>query len=139
MLASEFFCCPGLWNKGLSLFSKNIIFKQFQVHSKIKRRVWKFPGFPGGLVVESPPANAGDIRDEGLIPGQGRSPGGGNGNPSQYSCLENPMDRGPDGYSPQSHRELDAMTEHTQQGTEQVIKKLFPLGDYMQKKYETPL
>ena len=46
------------------------------------------------LVVKNPPANAGDIRDAGLIPGLGRSPGGGNGNPLQYSCLENPMDRG---------------------------------------------
>ena len=41
------------------------------------------------------PANAGDARDEGSVPGLGRSPGGGNGNPPQYSCLENPMDRGP--------------------------------------------
>ena len=40
------------------------------------------------------PANAGDIRDAGLIPELGRSPGGGHGNPLQYSCLENPMDRG---------------------------------------------
>ena len=40
------------------------------------------------------PANAGDIRDMGLTPGSGRSPGGGHGNPLQYSCLENPMDRG---------------------------------------------
>ena len=40
------------------------------------------------------PANAGDIRDEGLIPGSGRFPGGGHGNPLPYSCLENPMDRG---------------------------------------------
>ena len=40
------------------------------------------------------PANAGDIRDASLIPGSGRSLGGGNGNPLQYSCLENPMDRG---------------------------------------------
>ena len=39
-------------------------------------------------------ANAGDVRDAGLIPGLGRSPGEGNGNPLQYSCLENPMDRG---------------------------------------------
>ena len=46
------------------------------------------------LVVENPPANAGDIRDMGLIPGSGRSPGGGYGNPLQYSCLENLMDRG---------------------------------------------
>ena len=45
------------------------------------------------LLVENPPANAGDIRDPGLIPGLGRSPGEGNGNPLQYSCLENPMDR----------------------------------------------
>ena len=40
------------------------------------------------------PANAGDVRDTGSIPGLGRSPGGGHGNPLQYSCLENPMDRG---------------------------------------------
>ena len=39
-------------------------------------------------------ANAGDVRDVGLIPGSGRCPGGGNGSPLQYSCLENPMDRG---------------------------------------------
>ena len=44
-------------------------------------------------MVKNPPANAGDIRDSGLIPGSGRSPGGGNGNPHQYSCLENLMDR----------------------------------------------
>ena len=43
------------------------------------------------LVVKNPPANAGDM---GLIPGLGRSPGGGHGNPLQYSCLENPMDKG---------------------------------------------
>ena len=46
------------------------------------------------LVVKSLPVNAGDIRDMGLIPGLGRSPGEGHGNPLQYSCLENPMDRG---------------------------------------------
>ena len=46
------------------------------------------------LVVKNPPANAGDVRDTGLIPGWGRSPGGGNGSPLQSSCLENPMDRG---------------------------------------------
>ena len=45
------------------------------------------------LVVKKPPANAGDTRDAGLIPGSGRSPGEGNGNPLQYSCLENLMDR----------------------------------------------
>ena len=46
------------------------------------------------LVVKNPPANAGDARDVGLMPGSGRSPGVGNGNPFQYSCLENLMDRG---------------------------------------------
>ena len=45
-------------------------------------------------VVKSLPGNAGDIRDVGLIPGSGRSPGGGTDNPLQYSCLENPTDRG---------------------------------------------
>ena len=45
------------------------------------------------LVVENPPANAGDIRDMGSIPGSGGSPGGGHSNPLQYSYLENPMDR----------------------------------------------
>ena len=49
---------------------------------------------PGGAVVKNTPPNAGDIRDSGSIPGLGRSPGVGNGNPLQYSCLENPMDRG---------------------------------------------
>ena len=48
-------------------------------------------GFLGGSVVKNPPANAGDT---GSIPGLGRSPGEGNGNTLQYSCLENPMDRG---------------------------------------------
>ena len=46
------------------------------------------------LVIKNLPANAGDLRDAGLTPGLGRSPGGGHGNPLQYSCLENPMDRG---------------------------------------------
>ena len=45
------------------------------------------------LVVKNLPANAGDIREAGSIPALGRSPGGGQGNPLQYSCLENPMDR----------------------------------------------
>ena len=46
------------------------------------------------LVVKSLPANAGDVRDAGLIPGSGGSPGGRHGNPFQYSCMEKPMDRG---------------------------------------------
>ena len=46
------------------------------------------------LVIQNPPADAGDIKDMGSIPESGRSPGGGHGNPLQYSCLKNPMDRG---------------------------------------------
>ena len=46
------------------------------------------------LVVNKPLASEGDIRDVDSIPGSGRSPGGGHSNPHQYSCLENPMDRG---------------------------------------------
>ena len=53
-------------------------------------------GFPGGLAgKKNPPADAGDQRDAGWIPGSGSSPGEGNGNLLQYSCLENPMNRGP--------------------------------------------
>ena len=51
-------------------------------------------GFPGGAVVKNQPANAGDARDMGSIPESGKSPAVGNGNPLQYSCLENSMDRG---------------------------------------------
>ena len=51
-------------------------------------------GFPGGAVVKNLPGSAGDTRDTALIPGSGRSHGRGNGNPLQYSSLENPMDRG---------------------------------------------
>ena len=51
-------------------------------------------GFPVGLVVKDSSANAGDLRDLGSISQLGRSPGEGLGNPLQYSCLKNPMDRG---------------------------------------------
>ena len=50
--------------------------------------------FPGGSLVKNLPANAGDARDTSSIPGSRRSPGIGNGNPLQYSCLENSMGRG---------------------------------------------
>ena len=64
-------------------------------------------------MVKNPLANAGDVRDEGSIPGLRRSPGGGHSNPLQYSCLENPMDIGAwQGYSPQDCKESD-MTEVT--------------------------
>ena len=56
-------------------------------------------------MVKNLPANAGDLKDMGSIPGSGRSRGG-NGNPLQYSCLENPMDRGTRQASPWSCKEL---------------------------------
>ena len=62
--------------------------------------------------VKNRPANAGDIRDSGSIPRLGRSPGGGHGNPLQYSCLENPMDRG--AWQATVHRVADSnVTEAT--------------------------
>ena len=68
------------------------------------------------LVIRNLPANAGDIRDVVSIPGSGRSPGGGHGNPLQYSCLENPMDRGALQVlvAPLSYKESDSTeaTEH---------------------------
>ena len=56
--------------------------------------VYTLMGFLGGTVIKNSPASAGDARDLGSIPGSERFPGGGNGNPLQYSCLGNPMDRG---------------------------------------------
>ena len=67
------------------------------------------------IVVKNPPANAGDIRDEGSFPGVGGSPGGVHGNPLQYSCLENSMDRGVGGLQ---SMELQSQT------------RLKPLGTY---------
>ena len=66
------------------------------------------------IVVKNLPANAGDTRDTSTIPGLGRFPSGGHGNPLQYSCLENPKERGASRvcYSPWGWKELD-MTEAT--------------------------
>ena len=74
-------------------------------------------GFPGGSVVKNLPANAGDLGDMGSIPGLGRSPGGGHGDPLQYSCLEIPHgQRSLVGYSPWGHKESD-MTEQLSKNT----------------------
>jgi len=59
----------------------------------VKKRI----GFPGGSVVKIPPNNLGNTGDVSSIPGLGRSPGGGNGNPLQYSCLEIPWTEKPGG------------------------------------------
>ena len=68
------------------------------------------------LVVKSPPASAGDRRVAGSIPGLGRSPGEGNGNPLQFSCLENSTDRSLTGCSLWGLKELKA-TEYTHVST----------------------
>ena len=76
----------------------------------VLRRVVYIWGFPGGSGVKKESiCNAGD---PGSIPGSGRSPGGGNGNPLQYSCLENPLDRGAQRATVHGVAELD-MTEAT--------------------------
>ena len=62
--------------------------------------------------------NAGDV---GSIPGSARSPGGGNGNPLKYSCLENSMDRGASGYSQRGHKELYTTKQLTQERTDYLI------------------
>ena len=65
------------------------------------------------LVVKNPPAKTGGIRDLGSVPGLGRSPGEGNGNPLQYSCLENPMDRGAWRATVHGITKESDMTEHS--------------------------
>ena len=65
------------------------------------------------LVVKNPPADAGDKRDMGSIPGSGRSPGGGRDNPPQYSCLENPMARGATVYMVIKESNKTKATAHT--------------------------
>ena len=62
-------------------------------------------GLPGGSLVKNLPAMQEMQETKGPVPGSGRSPGGGHGNPLQYSRLENPTDRG--AYSPQGHTESD--------------------------------
>ena len=66
------------------------------------------------LVVENLPATAGEARDVGLIPGWGRSPGGGNGNPLQYSCLKNPMEREEAWWATVQNRKESDTTEATE-------------------------
>ena len=74
---------------------------------------------PGGAVVKNPPANAGGARDAGSIPGSGRSPGGGNGNPLQYSCLESPMEEEPGGLQSMGLQSQTQLGTHTYRDTEE--------------------
>ena len=85
-------------------------------------------------MVKNPPANAGDAKDTNSIPGSGRSPGEGNGNPLQYSCLDNPMDRGAWratvlGIAKSQTRLKQLSTQHTHMGS----KVGFPGGSDSKK------
>ena len=71
--------------------AESVISLRFVCTKKVQRVLYGLPRWLSGK--ESLPSSAGDARDEGSIPGSGRSPGKGNGNPLQYHCLENPMDR----------------------------------------------
>ena len=90
-----------IWNpeKG-RMKTLNWLTRETVLEARREPRPWIQPvfgitgGFPGGAVVKTLPANAGDIRDVDLMAGLESSPGGGNGNPFQYSRLRNPMDRG---------------------------------------------
>ena len=79
--------------------NKILIYYCYLIHSPQGKHLLSISSPSWGVsqvvpVVKNPPANARDIRDVSLIPGSGRSPGGGHGDPFQYSCLENPMVRG---------------------------------------------
>ena len=117
-VADRLAVCPD-WNKsqfsflllvlGLTLRSDSTVFAKIANNEKCPEHAVKGPalgsssclcdlkqvmGFPGGSVAENLPANAGEPGDVITVLGLGRSPRGGNGNPNQYSCLKNPMDRG---------------------------------------------
>ena len=85
--------------------------------------VKSFRGFPGGTEVKNPPAKEEDIKDVSLMPETGRSPGGGNGNSLQYSCLGNTThgQKSLAGYSSRRHKESD-MTERTNTYIQQSFK-----------------
>ena len=82
------------------------------------------------LAVKNLPANAGDVRDTGSIPGLGRSPEEGNGNPLQYSCLENPMDRG--AWLAIVHRVTKSRTQLKQLSTSHLNSGFNPKGGMIQ-------
>ena len=102
-------------------------------------------GFLGVLVVKNLPAIAGDVRDTGWIPRSGRSPGGGHGNPLQYSCLGNPMDRGACWAT--THRVAKSQTRLKGLGTacgrtgflRDVCPSLFNIGDAGQQQKEASM
>ena len=86
-------------------------------------------------MVKNLPVNAGDIRDVGLILGSGRFPGGGNGNPLQYSCLENPMDR--KAWRAIVYRVTKSQTQLKQLSTHTVLYLLFLTLTFLPPSYKT--
>ena len=94
-------------SKGLERLGNNLIFTIGDCLSKLWSILGDRMGFPGGSEIK---ASACNVRDLGSIPGSGRCPGEGKGNPLQYSCLEDPMVRSLVGCSPWGCKELD-MTE----------------------------
>ena len=80
--------------KAVTVLHSYAKFQKGGVADKIRVCAGSYVGFPGGTVVKNPPANAGDSRDLGSVPGLGRFPWGINSNPLEHSCLENPMDTG---------------------------------------------
>ena len=82
--------------------------------------LYKKVGFPDSSVIKNPSVNAGNV---GVIPGSGRFPGDGNGNPLQYPCLENPMDRRV-GDNPWAHKRVrhDLATKQKEQHTKKYLK-----------------
>ena len=85
--------CPSPGSLGQVLSSRGVSEKSSHSPALITAAVTLHLGFPADAG-DNTPANAGEVRDSGSIPGSGRSPGTGHGNPLQYSCLENPLDRG---------------------------------------------
>ena len=75
------------------IYFKNYL-RLLNTHTHTHTHTYMYRASQVSLVVRNPPANVGHVRDGGLIPGSGKSPGGGHGNSLQYSCLKNPMDRG---------------------------------------------
>ena len=96
VLTGKFFTIEPLGKPSESVFSSFLLFAIFIFFFFLSFAVVLLGASQVALVVKNPPANAGDIRDRdvGSIPGVGRSPGEGHGNPLQYSCLKNPMDNG---------------------------------------------
>ena len=113
------------------------------IHTKLLKSLWSFWTSQVAVVVKNPPANAGVIREAGAIPGSG-SPGGGHGNPHQYSCLENPMDRGAwwatvHGVAKIQLQQKWLSTQHipalesrhlSHSTTREVLKRIFLTGDF---------